>query len=193
MADPWDPFPFPLAGDPDEKDTYRGVGLVMSSWEAVEFEFARLYSLLVGDPDGPSVRDYGQPQIFRERLDGLSRRAISYFVRRCDQHLEGTFHRLTQEASGFSARRNEVAHGIVMDVTGISFIVNQFVFRNNSLKHYVVVPPYHLLRWHSGGSPNYALNFGQLQEIAARLLSLQSRIKEFRLSLGRCGAPATPR
>jgi hypothetical protein len=67
------PPPLPKRGDDDINTVYLGVGKVVSGWETVEFELARLYSVLARDPDGPCMREYGEPSVPRYRIEKLAR------------------------------------------------------------------------------------------------------------------------
>lgn len=185
MANPWDPFSFPARADDNEMDTYAGVGVVTSGWEAIEFEFARLYGILVGDePDGFRIREYGGPRIASDRITGLAKAADAYFVSHCDQDREARFSALINAASGFAARRNEVAHGIVMNVQSIMFFRQQIPFLDGTRAQYVLVPSFHILRNHDEtGLPSYAFNGAQMAELAARMLAVEQEAKAFRLHL----------
>lgn len=193
MSNPWDAFPFPAMADDEPKHTYYGVGLVMSGWESIEFEFARLYSIFIGDePDGMSMRDYGTGRIFSVRIDVLNQKAEAYFVNHPCQKMEGEFSRIVIAATGFSARRNDVAHGIVMNVAGIRFFQNRISMLDPSTIQTVLVPPFHILRSHDGvGMPSYAYNKNQLEQLALRLHELELAIREFRVALV-SGVSTTP-
>ena len=56
MANPWDTPPLPTYGDDNEDETFTAVGRVMTQWESIEFELARLYSTFVGKPDDYAAR-----------------------------------------------------------------------------------------------------------------------------------------
>ena len=121
MANPWDPLPFPNQGDTRINKTFRYVGLVVTAWESGEFELARLHSVLVEDPDGASLQElYGAGNIFRDRLSALRREFDRYRVSLCCQYREGEFDYLTAAAEGFSNRRHEVAHGLVIRADRLS-------------------------------------------------------------------------
>ena len=185
MRNPWDAFPFPLKGDQDPEKTYAGVGHVMSEWESVEFNLARVYGVFVGgDAGGKALQEYGAPRIFASRLKALEQAAEAFFFRRCDQNIEGEFHLLTLRASGFSARRNDVAHGIVMNVSNITFFKEKLHLAVSGEKQHLLVPTYYAKREHDGhGRPNYAFNAGQLRELASRLIDLGKDIVSFRSRL----------
>lgn len=181
MANPWDTFPFPAAADDDMRKTYYGVGLVMTCWESVEFELARLFSSMVRDPDGFSLRLYGSARIFRDRIDYLSRTADAHFIRCPDQHTEGEFQNIVAACHGFSARRNEVAHGIVMNVANIAFFRTKIPILDQSKVQALLVPPFHLLRSHdSNGFPLFAYNCSQLEQLALNLHEIEKAVSRLR-------------
>lgn len=182
---PWDSFPFPLSGDQDPTNTYAGVGLVTSEWESVEFNLARLHGTFVeGDPSGASIRDYGKGRIFSDRIRDLQKIGCKYFTQHCNQDLEGGFHAICINATGFSARRNEVAHGLVMEVSGIQFFQEKLKLADLSEKQHLLVPPYHIMRQHEwDGMPSFAYNSAQMHQLASRILSLSDAIVAYRQSL----------
>ena len=175
VMDFWDPLPFPACGDDDFKQTLYGVGLFITHWEAIEFELSRLYSFFAGDPDGEAVKRYGKGRIFVERLDILNKAAASYFVSNTNQQTEAAYDDLANEASGFSVRRNEIAHGIVMDVARITIFQQKMPLLDPSKKHIVLIPPYYAMRFHgSDGFPLYAYNSTQLETLSSYLLRLEN-------------------
>jgi hypothetical protein len=184
MPNPWDPFPFPAMGDEDLDVTYAGVGACLSQWEAIEFSFARVQSVFLNDPDGESLRAYGTGTIFQTRIDSLSEHAAAFFIGRPSQELEGEFSKLVDRTLKFSNRRNEVAHGIVMDVRNVTFFQNKMPLMRTDVRQCVLVPPWHKLRWHkSGGLPDFAYNGMQLQLLATRFYDLEGEIDTFRKAL----------
>lgn len=185
IANPWDPLPYPETADGNQNQTYYGVGLIMTMWESIEFEFARLYSILVGDePDGVLMREYGQPRIFRERLKNLNDKAEIFFVTRCDQILEGDYWRIATAAKGFSSRRNEIAHGIVMNVSGIGYFQQRMPHLRKGEIQTIVVPPFQTLRFHDDvGMPLYAYNSEQMEWLAAQMFEVVNSTRNIRKRL----------
>lgn len=197
MAYLWDPFPFPLVADDDAKKTFAGVGMVMTAWESIEFEFARLYSIFVGDePDGFLMREYGDPRVANRRIGELSRSANQFFIGWPHQGAEGEYTSLVATAMGFANRRNDVAHGMVMNIENIVFFQQQVPGLDRSKPQFLLVPPFHILRNHDAatGMPSYAYNSAQLAELFSRLLDLVEAIRQFRVNLlgAQQAAPPTP-
>lgn len=154
----------------------------MSEWESVEFNLARIYGVFVGgDAGGRAIQEYGQARIFNERLLALEQRADAFFIRRCNQGVEGDFRTLLRRTVGFSARRNDVAHGIVMNVSNITFFKEKFHLASPGDRQHLLVPTYYAMRRHDGhGRPTYAFNAGQLRELSVRLIDLGKDIVSFR-------------
>jgi hypothetical protein len=172
MTNPWDPFPFPSFGDPFESRTFKGVGEVMTNWESIEFELGRLYSLFVGDPDGASIQqEYGAGRIFRDRLGLLRSKAPPFFVKHPCQQSEGAFDLLTTAAEGFSERRNEVAHGLVIRIDTITLLRSR-LRPSFGGRHYALIPPIYCLRFHTDGAPDYAYTSAELSVLSRRLFGL---------------------
>src|SRR5262245_43821723 len=117
MADPWE-IPLPLMADEDDSILYEALGRAIVRWERIEHGLSIMYAFFDGGPRYQAMRAYGGGNIFRLRLDGLLRVASAWFVRSCNQELEGEFDRVIAACRGFSDRRNEFAHGLVEDVGG---------------------------------------------------------------------------
>jgi hypothetical protein len=178
------PPPLPGRGDETPDATYHGVGKVVSTWEAVEFEFSRLYSVFSNDPDGESLRQYSESTISRYRLDELGKQAERYFLSRPCQQVEGQFDRLVASARALLSRRNEVAHGIVSDMSKITAYSRNFVREARGRPQWALFAPYHTLRQHGdNGLPQYAYTGAVLLVLAEALFDFYEEVRAFRLSL----------
>src|SRR4051812_34554162 len=114
MANPWDRPPIPTTGDADDNATYAGVGRVLTQWEEVEVTLSQLYVSFSGRGKDLTIqREYGSGTIFRERIAKVVTVSHGYFCAKPSQAQEGEFEQLVAKCMGFSARRNDVAHGIV--------------------------------------------------------------------------------
>ena len=183
MANPWDLLPFPRQGDRSPNVTFRYVGLVVTSWESVEFELARLYSVFAGDPDGLAIQEiYGAGRIFRERLATLRRSFDKYRISNPCQYREGEFDRLTAAAEGFSDRRHEIAHGTVLRVDFITHFRTKFEPWYGDKPQFLLVPSYYTRRFHDKGLPKYAYSSTEMNELSARLLELSRMLRDLRLA-----------
>lgn len=118
MTNPWDIPPFPASGDHPASLTYEAVGRALSAWEEIEVSLSHLYGLFSGKNPRTieTYTEYGGETNFAQRSDKLSATALRYFVRRPHQELEAEFDGLIREIRCFSARRNDIAHGIVRAV-----------------------------------------------------------------------------
>jgi hypothetical protein len=112
MSNPWDRPPFPTRGN-SERVLFEAVGRALMAWEEVEGAFAHLYStFLTGWPfDLRANRKYGEPLNFVHRVEGLKKAGCRFFRRGPSQDREGEFDEVIRQALGWSARRNDVAHG----------------------------------------------------------------------------------
>lgn len=181
ITNPWDIPPLPTRGDLDDDWTFAGVGRVMSRWEAIEFRLARLYSVFIGKPNhGDAIREYGAGRIFRDRMDALKRAAETFFTRVHSQLLEGEFHELSCQVDRFADRRNEIAHGIVMQIQEISVFQDNLDAEVRGRMQYALIPPYYLGRKHEEcGAPKYAYTSAHLLKWDENLFWLGHRIAEF--------------
>jgi len=179
MVNPWDPFPFPATADPNESDTYYGVGEVLSQWEFLEFTLARMYSVFVGAPDTARVQEYGRGNIFRTRIGPLVMEADQYFTHSPNQAKEAEFDRIIAIALFYSHRRNEVAHSIVMDVVDLPYFRGKVPFLKSGVKQCLLVPPFHSMKKHINGLPSYAYNKKQLMVLARNIFAHKERAVEF--------------
>jgi hypothetical protein len=184
MNNPREHFSNSLVTDTDRKDTYAGVGRVLSEWEGIEVGLCRIFSFLKDDPDGASMKEYGQPRIFRERYSTLLRMADQFFVSFPDQLLEGTLHQLSSQIFRHSDRRNEVAHGIVMPINAYSFARKILPKLEPRTNYYALLPSYYQVRSHnSAGLPEFIYGASSLHAIADEMALFYPLISDFRESL----------
>jgi len=112
---PWNIPPIPDHGDVDANLTYAAVGRAMSEWEELELYLARLYAAFTGVTPlkAISTSAYRNAAIFRERARVIEEVAKAYFIKHPNQEIEAEFSNLICEIREFSARRNDIAHGVV--------------------------------------------------------------------------------
>lgn len=185
MVNPWDPLPLPPTAEPIWKQIALGIGLVVSEWESVEYELGILCSHFCGGTLYP-FKEYGKGRIFRERTAVIARFAEKYFVRICDQQKEGEFDRLIKASIGFSDRRNEVVHGLILDAKNVTFFQNTPLVIDKLKAHqYVILPHLYAKGWDHElrKPPPYAYNFSQMRQLAERMEVLHQSIKTFKESL----------
>jgi hypothetical protein len=174
MSDPWDVPHFPSRGDQNPKETYAGVGLVTTMWELIESDLSKLYSLFIGRFDELSaLTEYGEANIFRLRFERLRPLANSYFVATPNQQAEGELDHLADGLLGFSSRRNDVAHGIVINLTGQPYLRGRLTFAFLGEPHYALIPPYYGRRRHGpDGGPAYCYASKDLRALTSQLMEL---------------------
>ncbi|ESX88276.1 hypothetical protein [Mesorhizobium sp. LNJC403B00] len=180
MSNPWDRPPGPQTGDPDIETTYAAVGLVMSRWEEVELELCYLYAAFKGQGDDISVlREYGSGAIFNARKAILQSKAETYFRASPSQTNEGNFCRLITACEGFSARRNDIAHGVVR--------LTVFGGKDQpSLTQYALGPSFYDPRRFAPGEPRmteYFYSSVELKRLAEQFAALEDRVSTFRVAL----------
>jgi hypothetical protein len=110
---PWDRPPFPKKGNKSNGVLFASIGRTLNAWEEVEIAMAHLYAAIVtGDRfDQAANHAYGKEANFNQRLADLQEVAEKRFITEHSQPIEGEFARLMRIAVGYSARRNDMAHG----------------------------------------------------------------------------------
>jgi hypothetical protein len=113
---PWDRPPIPPLGDEFPDQIYRAVGWALSGWEMLEMSLVGLFDILIGTEQDShaSHRAYGAVTIWNIRRDMLKAAAEAYFWQFPDQALEREISEMINLADRYAARRNDVAHGIVL-------------------------------------------------------------------------------
>lgn len=186
MPNPWNRPEIPKRGDEYIDLTFIHVGRIMSIWEALEFELSRLYAFFAGAPYDIDImqKDYGGGTIFRDRASALEAIADAYFTAHSNQSREGDFHEIISLARNYSARRNDIAHGIVFRVNDITYFSQRIRADRLSRDHFLLIPPLYAQRWHSKGLPDFAYSSVEMQRIENRLDKVRTKIKKFLSSAG---------
>jgi hypothetical protein len=111
----WDPPPSPEIGDKSADDTFLAVGKALTEWEKLESAFSRLFGgfLGMGDHSLAASRAYGSVLTFRGRSEMVTAAAEAFYFEKPDADLERVTKEIIKRSIGFSARRNEIAHGVV--------------------------------------------------------------------------------
>jgi hypothetical protein len=127
----------PTMGDETPDIIYTAVGAALSRWEAAEMKLASLFSVLLGiHSSTPALRAYGAVTTFQVRQQMVLAAADSFFHDNPDPDLQRRIHDLFKKLmNDASARRNEIAHGIVTNI-----------HTSRKLPNYFLVPPYHSTR-----------------------------------------------
>ena len=118
QAQPWDMPPYPKYGDGKDEITFVAIGRALTAWENFEIEMSDLFAKFLGvrsDPL-PASRAYGSVLTFRGRADMVQAAADAYFFTTPEPTIAAEVSEVLKQARGFSARRNEIAHGIVRQI-----------------------------------------------------------------------------
>jgi hypothetical protein len=116
MLAPWDRPPLPRRGNLSLPVLFESIGRTLNAWEEIEISMAHLHAACDSGNrfDERSGHEYGDPPNFRQRAAMLQESFCRYCCRRPSQEIEGEFMRLMRLVDGYSARRNDIAHGHVL-------------------------------------------------------------------------------
>jgi hypothetical protein len=133
MPNPWDVPMFPDAGDESEDTLFASVGRALTGWEQFEQALARLFATLVGSRSYAAIRAYGSVIAFRGRSEMVKAAASAYFHENPNRLSQKRLSDLLNLAGRYSARRNEIAHGLLTPLAT--------AMQNPMRKGYVLCPP----------------------------------------------------
>jgi hypothetical protein len=183
MTDPWDIPPFRGNGNRSPTEVYEAVGRALSAWEEFEVSLSQLFGLFSErDPEAlETYTDYGKPKIFAERAEKLAQISCTYFIRRPCQKMEGVFEKLLCDGRNFSARRNDIAHGVVRGMPGSPDVMikvddpaDQPILQIG-FQWILVPPPYSVKRLSAGGVPAYTFTAADILYFQGEFIRLQRR------------------
>jgi len=118
LPQPWDRISG-LKGDDSAEVTYAAVGRALSSWEYFENEFAKLFSRFLGllDNNLPAIRAYGSVLTFKGRASMVEAAAEAFYFLKPNPTMHAKIEDIIDRSGQFSGRRNEIAHGVVRQIT----------------------------------------------------------------------------
>lgn len=191
MAKPAWAIPDPPAeGNLNPDEIYVEIGKALHQWENVEDALSVMFDELVGgsalaEEPSPAMRAYGAITGFRSRTDMLRAAAECYFHQRLRalkaqdeaekttiEELQNTTERLISEAQGWSARRNDVAHAMVVHSTD-----------SRQVNDYVLVPPsYNSKKYDVDilAEPTYTYNAEQIRAFASQFRRIAHEVAALR-------------
>lgn len=113
---PWNRPPIPVIGDETPDEIYTAVGWALSGWEMLEMGLVGLFDTLIGIAldSHASHRAYGAVTIWNIRRDMLRAAAEAYFLEFPNKPLASAVEEEIKFADRYAARRNDIAHGIVL-------------------------------------------------------------------------------
>lgn len=140
-------------------------------------------------------REYGVGTVFSARAAGLAAIADRYFLAHPDQEHEGNFRALLQECVEFSARRNEIAHGVVEPfVYSYKLSTERVGFVDVYGHGFCLLPAYYKGKYYNPVNQmeaEYAYSSSELGILTQKFAALRSRVIQFRDAV--FGQPEEPR
>jgi hypothetical protein len=110
----WNRRPWPHRGDADMNVLYAAVGRFMSQWERYEGVLSLLFSAFVSDLESKAARRaYASVRTFEGRAEMLRASSAAYFEEHPSTERQDSFKIILTDATQFSPRRNDVAHGVL--------------------------------------------------------------------------------
>ncbi len=100
-------------GDDGPDPIFLSVGRALSRWESVESVFARTFGLFVESDSSAAIRAYGAITSSSGRREALREAAAVFSDKRGNSFPQDDFGLLMKHYADASARRNEIAHGMV--------------------------------------------------------------------------------
>jgi hypothetical protein len=187
-GNPWDPPPFPKRGNNSQATLFSAIGRALTTWEELESFLSNLYSSLCEKSayDEKANFVYGQFASVNRRMDELNRVGSSYFTKRPNQNFEGELCSIIRDVNGWSARRNDVAHGVVRF---IGLVRDNDDYIGKSLGHtlltvpieWCLVPPHFKEnKYVTGNTPAHILTSYEINKFAKAFWPLIRRV--YRLS-----------
>jgi hypothetical protein len=183
MNNPWD-IPSGLQGaDGIAEIIYSAVGRALSQWEKLEFALARLSANLAGHtlPSAVAFGAYRAATIFTQRADDIEKAFEKYIIRSPDQNLEGDFKDLICDIRRLSARRNDIAHGVVQPC----WEEKEAVISDKTAVGYVLMPPgYDPRKFAADGKPSYIFGSADIDRYRRSFKEYRAKVIEFGRHLG---------
>lgn len=134
MVERFDRLPRELTGDSDPHGLFYAVGSALSGWEKLQQRQARLFGQLVMSRRGAAEAAYGTVTTSTARKDMVLIAAHRVLAGRDDALYQEIKHAV-ESTDKLSARRNEIAHGVVW----------QFQTQKRDIGYYLI-PPYYNTR-----------------------------------------------
>ena len=135
-SNPWDIPPHPINGDADENATYASIGRALSQWEIFELHLSWLFRSIINVKGWPipAERAYGSIATSRGRISMLQEAAKAFAFGYKADGIQKDIKKLLDRATNYSARRNEIAHGIVREY-------KHAVYHDGHGNGFVLAPP----------------------------------------------------
>lgn len=165
---PWDPPPFPKKGNASQKVLFAAMGAALNAWEEIEMSCAHLYAAFVtGDRfNYVASHAYGESLNFRDRFAMLQREAQKHFIAHPSQPIEAEFCRLAKLITGYSARRNDIAHAHALHIEWVRdpSSTNTLLSYGSDLRWCLVPPFFKASKFTARKRPAYVLTSFEMNQ-----------------------------
>ena len=181
---PWDRPPLARQGNGSDRALFESIGRALNAWEQIESELAHLYSaFLTGDRfDLPANLAYGVLNTSPLRLAGLQRVAKAHWVQHPSQDIEGEFERLSEMVDRYSARRNDIAHGIARPFQWIvAPNLEGLIMIPTRDSTWCLIPPHYRPKTEPGTYPAYLLTSREINAFGAVFLNVAHALSNLSL------------
>jgi hypothetical protein len=135
MSKPWDVRPRQTPGDPHPGDIFHNVGLALNEWEALESRMAELFDALVSNAHSPLQSNRAAFSAFTAVSSSSARtqlvNAAAPMALAKQPDLLAKVSDFLSRVSHFGARRNEIAHGLTVNLSEFGF----YLAPNNVMPH----------------------------------------------------------
>jgi hypothetical protein len=117
-------------GDSTPEPIWGAIGFALTKWERAEDILASIFRHAVDSDSAAASRAFGAIQSHRGRSDALATAAEVYFaVHNVDKELQKDLALLLEHFGLASARRNEIAHAVLINI------------KTSTVEHNFLVPP----------------------------------------------------
>jgi hypothetical protein len=181
---PWYRPPLARQGNRSDRVLFESIGRTLNAWEQIESELAHLYSaFLTGDRFDMSANlAYGEPNTIPLRLAKLHRVAKPHWVQHPSQEIEAEFERLSDLVDRYSARRNDIAHGIARPFQWIvTPNLEGLVMISSRHSAWCVIPPHYRPKTEPGAYPAYLLTSREINAFGAVFLKVTHALSNLSL------------
>jgi len=184
-------------GDAAEKTIHEAVGRALSKWEGLVADLTFVFAVLTSQEEpwhyNPAVRAFGAVQGAAAKSEMVQQAAEALFHNferqlnvDCDEY-RTELKSLLREYNGWSARRNDVAHGYVTESRMPDYTKDDTPITST----YLLCPSHSASRkWPVGWEPVYQYRAGEIEkfgvcfdELAERVRTFSKRLEQWRLDV----------
>jgi hypothetical protein len=173
-------------GDATESVIYEAVGRALSSWEGLVADLTFVFAVLTSQDEpwqyNPAVRAFGAVQGAAAKSEMVQQAAEALFHNfemqlavDCDEYRAG-LKSLLREYNGWSARRNDVAHGYVTERRMPDYANDDTLI----ISTYLLCPSHSASRkWPVGWEPAYQYRADEIEKFGVSFDELAARVRQF--------------